>query len=303
MRLLVLALAAAALLWPAAAQAAPRCYGAASRDAAHPCRNATLRYRVDPKPSLASRQRGAACTRQKPDGLAEPCAFGASAKRARASFALIGDSHAAHWRTGLAAVAEAKRWRGYALTRNSCPFSTAGRPLPAAQAQQCARWKHDVAHWLARHPTVRTVYVAQEVSDVDTAGAPNPFAAATQSYVDEWKTLPASVKRVVVIRDTPTARADVLSCVSHAAAAHHVPGTECAQPIIVALQQDPAVAAAAQEHSARFQSIDLTSFFCDGTSCFPVVGGVLVYLDQNHLTPLYVSTLAPYLRRAIDHLR
>jgi hypothetical protein len=302
-RLLVLALAAAAL-WPAAARAAtPRCYGAASRDAAHPCSNAKLRYRVDPKPSLASRQRGAACTRQKKDGLAEPCAFGATAARARASFALIGDSHAAHWRTGLAAVAKAKRWRGYALTRNSCPFSTAGRPLPAAQAAQCARWKRDVVHWLAHHPAVRTVYVGQEVGDVDTAGAANPFAAATQSYVDEWRTLPASVKRVVVIRDTPTARADVLSCVSHAASAHHAPGPACAQPIIVALPPDPAVAAAAQERSARFRTIDLTSFFCDGTNCFPVVGGVLVYLDQNHLTPLYVQTLAPYLRRAIDRLR
>jgi hypothetical protein len=33
------------------------------------------------------------------------------------------------------------------------------------------------------------------------------------------------------------------------------------------------------------------------------VGGVLVYLDQNHLTPWFAGTLAPYLRRAIDHLK
>jgi hypothetical protein len=261
--------------------------------------NKQLRYRVDPKPSQASHERGAPCTRQPKDGLAEPCAFGASAKRARSTFALIGDSHAAHWRTGLAALAAAKRWRGFALTRNSCPFSSAGRPLPEPYASQCTRFKRDVAHWLARHPTVRTVFLAQEVGDV----APVPFAAAAQSYVDQWKTLPASVRRVVVIRDTPTTRSDVLSCVSAAVRRHQRPDTACQQPLILALPADPAVAAAQQEQSARFQSVDLTGFFCDDANCFPVVGGVLVYLDQNHLTPLFVSTLAPYLRRAVDRLK
>jgi SGNH domain (fused to AT3 domains) len=133
--------------------------------------------------------------------------------------------------------------------------------------------------------------------------APVPFAAAAQSYVDAWKTLPASVRRVVVIRDTPTARPDVLSCVSRAARRHERPGPACAQPLILTLAPDPAVAAVQQERSVRFQSVDLTDFFCDRENCFPVVGGVLVYLDQNHLTPLFVSTLAPYLRRAVDRLK
>jgi hypothetical protein len=299
MRRLLLLLLAAAALWPGTAQAAPRCYGAASRDPAHRCSNSALRYRVDPKPSLAARERGAPCTRQRADGLAQPCAFGVSAGRARKTFALIGDSHAAHWRTALAALAKQKRWRGFALTRNSCPFSTAGRPLPEPYASQCTRFKRDVAHWLARHPTVRTVFLAQEVGDV----APVPFAAAAQSYVDAWKTLPASVRRVVVIRDTPTARADVLSCVGRAVSRHQRPDTACRQPLLLALAPDPAVAAVRQEDSVRFQSVDLTGFFCDRANCFPVVGGVLVYLDQNHLTPLFVSTLAPYLRRAVDRLK
>jgi hypothetical protein len=297
-RWLVLLLAAAAV-WPGAAQARERCYGAAARDPAHPCANPKLRYRADPKPSRVSQERGAPCTRQPADGLAEPCAFGASARRARSTFALIGDSHAAHWRTALTALAAAKRERGYALTRNSCPFSTAGRPLPEPYASQCTRWKRDVARWLARHPAVRTVFVAQEVNDI----APVPFAAAAQSYVDQWKTLPASVRRVVVIRDSPSTREDVLSCVSRATAHRRPPGPACAQPVGVALPPDPAVAAAALERSARFQSVDLTPFFCDRASCFPVVGGVLVYLDQNHLAPLFVRTLAPYLRRAVDRLK
>jgi hypothetical protein len=30
-----------------------------------------------------------------------------------------------------------------------------------------------------------------------------------------------------------------------------------------------------------------------------VVGGVLVYKDENHLTPLFARTLGPYLLRAV----
>jgi hypothetical protein len=293
---LIVSLLAAAALWPAAAHASVRCYGAAARDPAHPCFNAQLRYRVDPRPALAARERGAPCARQPSDGFAVPCAFGASARRARRTFALIGDSHAAHWRTALAAVAAAERWRGFALTRNSCPFSAARRPFAQPVVVECTRFARDVADWLTRHPAVDTVFVAEETSPAE------PFAEAVQGYLAAWQTLPASVQRVVVLRDTPTARAGVLRCVSRATRRHRPPGPACAQPIAAALPPDPAVAAAAQAGSPRFQTIDLTSFFCDA-DCFPVVGGVLVYLDQNHLTPLFVSTLAPYLRRAVDRLK
>jgi hypothetical protein len=294
---LLVGLLAAAALWPAAAHASVRCYGAAARDPAHPCVNAKLRYRVDPRPGLAAHEHGAPCARQPVDGFAAPCAFGVPQPAALREFALIGDSHAAHWRTALAGVARAERWRGFALTRNSCPFSAAPRSFAQPAAVDCARFSHDVADWLTRHPAVDTVFVAEETSPSE------PFADAVQGFMAAWQTLPASVQRVVILRDTPTARPDVLRCVSRATRRHRAPGTACAQPIAAALPPDPAVAAAAQEGSPRFQTIDLTRFFCDAADCFPVVGGVLVYLDQNHLTPLFAGTLAPYLRRAIDHLK
>jgi hypothetical protein len=294
---LLVGLLAAAALWPAAAHASVHCYGAAARDPAHPCANARLRYRVDPRPSLARHERGAPCARQPIDGFAVPCSFGAPGRTARQTFALVGDSHAAHWRTALADVARAEHWRGFALTRNSCPFSSVRPSFAQPFAAACTRFAHDVADWLTRHPAVHTVFVAEEAGD---AGS---FADAVQGYLAAWQTLPASVQRVVILRDTPTARPDVLSCVTRATRRHRPPGPACAEPIATALPPDPAMAAAAQEPSPRFQSIDLTDFFCDGAKCFPVVGGVLVYLDQNHLTPLFVGTLAPYLRRAIDRLK
>ncbi len=66
-----------------------------------------------------------------------------------------------------------------------------------------------------------------------------------------------------------------------------------------ALPPDPAAAAAEQAESPRFQLVDLTPFFCDDRSCYPVVGGVLVHKDVNHITRRFAETLSPYLARAL----
>ena len=48
----------------------------------------------------------------------------------------------------------------------------------------------------------------------------------------------------------------------------------------------------------------MSRFFCNSRRCFPVIGGVLVYADGNHMTPRVNLTLAPYrgseLSRAIE---
>jgi hypothetical protein len=51
-------------------------------------------------------------------------------------------------------------------------------------------------------------------------------------------------------------------------------------------------------------TIDLTtSEICPGTSCPPVIGNVLVYRDNHHLTAEYSSSLAPFLTKALTGLR
>lgn len=248
-------------------------------------------------------QPGAPCKKLEPDGLVEPCAFGAPPAKARGRFALIGDSHAAHWRTALAAIAPARRWRGYALVRNGCPLSTAGRPLPEPYLSECVEFKQQVPAWLERHPQVKTVFLAQLTRNAgDFTDAPDPFAARVQAYVDAWRQLPPSVERVFVIRDTPEIRFDTLACVSRAIARRVPAARRCAVPRRRALVPDPAAAAALEIGSSRFQLIDLTQFFCGGRSCYPVVGGVLVYRDITHITAAFAETLGPYLLREVRRL-
>lgn len=42
----------------------------------------------------------------------------------------------------------------------------------------------------------------------------------------------------------------------------------------------------------------MTRFFCEALFCLPVIGGVLVHRDLNHMTVPYAQTLGPYLLRS-----
>jgi hypothetical protein len=39
--------------------------------------------------------------------------------------------------------------------------------------------------------------------------------------------------------------------------------------------------------------LDLADYVCDDTRCPAEIGNVLVYLDDNHLTASYATTMAP----------
>jgi hypothetical protein len=46
------------------------------------------------------------------------------------------------------------------------------------------------------------------------------------------------------------------------------------------------------------ESVTLINFddvFCDAENCFPVIGNVIVFRGDNHLTNTFTKTLAPYI--------
>jgi hypothetical protein len=45
--------------------------------------------------------------------------------------------------------------------------------------------------------------------------------------------------------------------------------------------------------------LDFSDSMCTATLCPPVVGGVLVLRDADHLTRAFSATLGPYLLRAL----
>ena len=281
----------------------PLCFGAASRDPQRPCSNPKLAYTVVPSPVQARKLGNAPCKIVEERGRVRACAFGVAPAKAKATIALIGDSHASHWRSALAVVARREHWRGLSITHTSCPLSKATAKIVEPDRSQCVEWNRQVPRWLARHPEVSTVFVAEHSGGLVVAprGA-DQLTAQVAGYTGAWMALPRSVQHVIVIRDTPKMRGTTLGCIERAMAAHRRAGPACAVPRGRALDRDPAAVAVARAGSPRFQLVDMTPFLCDRRRCYPVIGGALVFKDIHHITAVYGATLGPYLQRQVDAL-
>jgi peptidoglycan/LPS O-acetylase OafA/YrhL len=286
----------------AAAAAAAACFGAASLAPGHPCHNPKLRTMVVPTPLAAASMPNAPCLSVHLQGAVNVCGFGYQGAHPAATVALIGDSHASQWRAALQVVAERERWRGVSLAHTSCPLSTKVPEISEPSRSSCLQWRRQLPKWLAAHPEISIAFVSDHIGGrVLGAEGRSQFEAKEQGYLGAWRQLlPASIRHIVVIRDTPEITGETLTCVEQAISRHEDAGVACELPRSSALGPDPQVAAAQQLHSARVNAIDLASFFCSSEWCWPVIGGALVYKDVSHLTTTYAVTLAPYLQQDID---
>ncbi|WP_028064026.1 SGNH hydrolase domain-containing protein [Solirubrobacter soli] len=271
--------------------AEPRCFGAAAQAR---CSNPALTTVASPTPSEALLIPGAPCTVMDATPMLAPCHFGVAPGEARESVALIGDSHAEHWRAALDVVAQAKRWRVVAMTRGGCPLTdTPVSHFPPPQAAECQSFNAAARAWLFDHPEVHTVFVS--------ANDMSQFAGdAVAGYRSAWQSLPASVRTIYVLRDTPSrVSLETSTCVERLLRARRAIGSRCAEPRAGALPPDPQVEAARAPGDDRVRLLDLSDRMCTATLCPPVVGGALVLRDLDHLTRTFSTTLGPYLLRAL----
>ena len=297
---LTLTVAAVFVACATAHAARPRCFGAAARDAQKPCTNPALRLSVKPKPEDAVLEASAACAPVASKVAPARCSFGTAKRDARQTVALIGDSHAVHWRAALQHVFKVRRWRGITIYRSQCPFTAARTSLAEPDGSACQRWKLDTLAYLKAHPEIGTIFVSGNTG----AGAAVPrgqsrFEVKTAGYMNAWRGLPASIEHIVVLRDPPHNRETTAACVERAIERRKPAGTTCQVPVSAALAPDPAIEAAKRLSTPRVQAIDLTPFMCDAGHCFPVIGGALVHKDVGHLSTTFSTTLGPYLLREL----
>ncbi len=276
--------------------AEPNCFGAASRDPDHHCRNPLLRHAVIPTPDNALITPNAYCKFVQHARLFSVCAFGATPGEAKLQFALVGDSHAEHWRGALEVVAQARKWRGLSITRSGCPFSMALlRNVSHQRSSSCARWNQEVRRWFARHRSVSTLFVSAHALARFKGSAKAGYRAA-------WAHLPSSIHRIIVLRDSPETADPKAGCIDRAIAHHQFAGVRCAGSRRKDVKDDPEADAAYGAHSRHIRVVDLTHYMCSRRLCFAVVGGALVRKDNTHLTSTFSTTLGPFVLRAINRI-
>ncbi|TDQ55554.1 acyltransferase family protein [Actinorugispora endophytica] len=200
---------------------------------------------------------------------------------------LAGQSHAAHWYTALRDAAESRGWRLVTMTKDACQFSTEPSYRGEDEYVECAAWNEQAMEIIADLRPDAVVTTA-------TRSSPGNGERVLDGYSQRWRDLDAMGVPVIGIRDTPRMGFDTSDCV-----ARHLddPG-ECATDFSRSLaERPPYETEPGVPGSTEF--IDLSDYVCPEGRCPAVVGNVLVYYDDSHMTATYSATLAPVVEAEI----
>jgi peptidoglycan/LPS O-acetylase OafA/YrhL len=232
------------------------------------------------------------------------CAYGDTTNPVL-TIALVGDSMAGDWFTPLQQIAEEQHWKLVTDLHADCPLTTAmmvngvnsdlgaGKPYTA-----CHSWGAAVVHDL--ETTIRPdVVITSDFPGEATVQHPKGGAAAQADIgagmAQYWKQLEQHGISVVAIKESPTMPINVPQCL----AKHPTATDKCAIPTAKAILPDLPTVYAAKAAGGKVPLIDMNSLICGPASCPPVIGNVLVYQDNHHLTSAYTLTTAPYLEQRL----
>jgi peptidoglycan/LPS O-acetylase OafA/YrhL len=225
-------------------------------------------------------------------GVTEPkdCVFGDPASTTVVG--LYGDSHAAEWFPAFEKVAIKNKWRLITYTKRGCPpadIEVYSKVLGKVY-RECGPWRENTIDKM-RADGVKVVFVAAFERLLDaTSRIPiwqKPWRDGLRGTFD---TLRAAGITPVLVEDTPYPDQDVPTCLSR----NRTTVTGCNIPVGAGFRPDLA------EMRDDFESegtavLRTRHWFCTGTLCPVIVGNLLVYRDDNHMTVSYAKWVAPLL--------
>ena len=209
---------------------------------------------------------------------------------------LYGDSHAAQWFPAFEKLAIKRNWKLITYTKRGCPpadIPTYSKVLGKIY-KECAPWRENVLKQMVADG-VQTVFIAH-FDRLLSASTRVPmwqkeWRAALQLTVDA---LTATGITPVLMEDTPYPGQDVPTCLSR-----HYTNVQLCNPIISSAYRDDIHQMLQDFDAAKVHVLWTRQWFCTDAGCPTVVGNILVYRDDNHMTVTFASFIAPLLDAAI----
>jgi peptidoglycan/LPS O-acetylase OafA/YrhL len=206
------------------------------------------------------------------------------------SIVLFGDSHMAHWFPAFEEAGKQQGWKITALTKLGCPPAEVSVRLDDTRVhEKCNRWRQNTVTRIVESDADVVVMssFSYRAPGKEPQGVPLSTMAAglkkvAQQFIDAGKT-------VVMFTDTPVPRVDVVDCI----AAHPKQLNRCHYPKknVTNTGRSQVERKTIEEIGGRY--IDVLSLFCTDI-CPSVIGDVIVYFDDDHVTKTYAQTLSPY---------
>lgn len=199
---------------------------------------------------------------------------------------VIGNSHMQQYIAALEPVAAQRNWQLITMLEEACPFTA--ETDTDARYRSCVDWNAAAAEEIrALRPDAVLTLATKDVRAGLSEHTP-------RGYVAQWRNMDEAGIPVLAIRDNPRYDFAPSKCV----AAYGMDAPRCGTPRAEIIKPTPPYAdLPGVPPNVRF--LDFTDYFCEPERCPPVVGNVLVYLDDNHVTATFMTTLAPILGRGI----
>lgn len=248
---------------------------------------------VEPLPSLSVIRDdhpfmpGAGCTVEDdlPDAVptqTEICFLGSDDRERR--IVVVGDSHAAHWLSPLADLAERHRWQLVSLIRAGCSLSTQSEFFEEGTPghEGCVAWQSRLVERI----------VSLEPDLVVTVGTRTAYGTDPEilppGFLGAWQQLSDAGLPVIAMRDSPRHLHDVPDCVAERGGATDRCGTPRSW-----VYSDDLLEAADAVLPPGVSLMDTSSLFCTEDLCPALVGNTWVYRDDGHVTGTYMRTVRP----------
>ena len=210
---------------------------------------------------------------------------------------LVGDSHAASWYPALAQLAEAGTIRLDTNTKSSCPSVDVPVLKDGVEYTECAQWRSGVVQRIQDEEPALVLLANHGVGEWQTVDSDDPATAWRRGLESTIGEVDDSA-RVAVLADIPLQGADPPECLSynleHAA--------DCATAVEDAFSRQVSETERAAAGATGAAYLDFTPYFCNSETCPTIIGNLLVYRDDQHLTASFSARLAEPLEGEIRPL-
>ena len=235
------------------------------------------------------------CHLQHPGVRSKPCVYGDT--QSKTSVVLFGDSHAAAWFPALNLIGQQQHWRLVDLSKAGCPPAEVNVEFSGSLYTNCTQWRRNAMNQIAAlHPALVITTWARYIDEPEAraqAGVPGGYGGVWDNGVMAiFKFLKRNAAHVLFISDTPTLTQWAPDCVSgHLSDVRPCMTSRNASVRFSGIKAQE-LALAKRVGIPRF---DPASLFCTPTVCPVIVGNIIMYRDNEHMTPQWSDFIAPVL--------
>ncbi|MGD6979878.1 MULTISPECIES: acyltransferase family protein [Citricoccus] len=216
------------------------------------------------------------------------CEDPAAPEKPSATVVLAGGSHAGQWSEAFRPLAARHGWELLVVDRSGCPFGESSRE---SDDTMCFEWQDNFIDWLG---TDRDIDLVITPGSVKYASQPETVLPDAPR---RWEQITSAGPDLLLLRGTPRNDHRVADCL-----AEGQDSARCGPPVGQLGADNPLENLPLPPGTT---TIDVIDHVCPDaragkTRCDAVVGNVVVWYDNSHITPAFSATMSPVIE---EHMR